>query len=90
MLRGHAPDDVDHHQGTEVTANCPADDAVAQANRSAGRSEPLLLDVQLRIGGGDPVVANSRNQQGGGSAGPSTTQPGPDGVQWSRNSRPEA
>lgn len=32
-------------------------DAVARANRLAGRSEPLLLDVQLRIGGGEPVAS---------------------------------
>lgn len=31
-------------------------EAVAQENRSAGRAEPLLLDVELRIGGGEPLA----------------------------------
>jgi hypothetical protein len=32
-------------------------DAVAKANRAAGRSKPMLLDVQLRIGDGEPVAS---------------------------------
>jgi hypothetical protein len=31
-------------------------DAVALANRAAGRADPLLLDVKLRIGGGEPLA----------------------------------
>ncbi len=32
-------------------------DAVAKTNREAGRAEPLLLDVSLRIGEGEPVAS---------------------------------
>lgn len=31
-------------------------DAAAEANRAAGRAEPLWFDVTLRIGGGEPVA----------------------------------
>ena len=31
-------------------------DATAEANRKAGRAEPLWFEVKLRIGGGDPVA----------------------------------